>query len=76
LFLGCKNFSGEVTDIFPWLLEEIKVTNEGVFGCILQDSDFLQVYPKNTISITLTDEVLLLAATQSTDIVSIHPGGN
>ncbi|MDL1992989.1 phage tail protein I [Vibrio parahaemolyticus] len=75
-YFGSKCFSGETTEVRPWELEEIKVTNTCLFGSSLQDTDIITIYPQNTISITLSDAISMLTAIQSTDIVSINPGVN
>lgn len=73
-FLGCKSFSGETTEIRPWQLEEIKVSDSAFHGLTLQDTDILSIYPKNTISITISDWLPVVAALQETDITTIKPG--
>lgn len=75
-FFGCKNFSGETTEIRPWNLDEIRVESSNHFGCINQSTDILSLYPKDTVSITLNDAMSVITAIQSTDFVSIHPGEN
>ncbi|MFA0266830.1 phage tail protein I [Vibrio cyclitrophicus] len=73
-FIGCKNFSGELTEIRPWQLEEIKVSNSALHGSTFQDTDILSVYPKDTISMTISDWLPVLSVIQGTDITIIHPG--
>ena len=75
-FIGCQHLSGETTEIRPWELGEIKVTNTCLFDPSIHDTDIITIYPQNTISITLSDAISMLAAIQSTDIVSINPGVN
>ncbi|HHG3093095.1 TPA: phage tail protein I [Vibrio parahaemolyticus] len=75
-YFGSNSFSGETTEIRPWEIEEIKVTDTCLFGSSLQGADIVAIYPQNTISLTLSDAILLMAVTQSTDIVSITPGVN
>lgn len=75
-FWGCKSFSGETTQIRPWELEEIKVTELCNVGAILQNSDVLSIYPEDTISMMLKGELQLITVVQSSDVVSIKPGAN
>lgn len=70
-YLGCSSFSGETTEIRPWHLEEIKVSQDAYHGIAIQDTDILSVYPKDTISMTLRGVVPITALIHDTDITTI-----
>ncbi|HII4363187.1 phage tail protein I [Vibrio parahaemolyticus] len=73
-FLGCSSFSGESTEIRPWQLEEIKVSDSVFHGPTFQDSDILSVYPEDTVSMTISDWLPTGTVLQMTDITTIQPG--
>lgn len=75
-YLGCSNFSGETTEIRPWQLEEIKISQSAYHGIAMQDTDIMSVYPKDTISMTLKGPLPMLAILHDTEITTIKPGIN
>ncbi|HGF3735248.1 TPA: phage tail protein I [Vibrio parahaemolyticus] len=75
-YLGCKNFSGETTELRPWDLEEIKQTGNYDVGLSVQSSDILSIYPEDTVSMTLRGAVPALMTVQVTDVVYINPGAS
>lgn len=73
-FLGCRNYSGETTEIRPWQLEEIKVSGSSFHGSVFQDTDILSVYPEDTVSMTTKGWLSSGLVIQLTDITTIQPG--
>jgi phage tail P2-like protein len=73
-FYGCKNFSGETTEVRPWELEEIKIANNCYLGTKIQDTEMVSIYPNDTVSMTLSGVLSAHVFIQATDIIRIEPG--
>ncbi|HCG6617817.1 TPA: phage tail protein I [Vibrio parahaemolyticus] len=74
IYLGCKHFSGESTELLPWQLDEIQILNPCFFGFGGHDTDILTLYPQNTVSISMKASIQTLMFIQETHIVTIIPG--